>query len=160
MDRESCLPPAKLAHYSVPMQLLAVLAATDRNCAVHRSVDGRCRRHAGALLAAALLCGHASLASAANQKETDARRAEAQLQAVKAEIQKITRQVSEEQVERDRLTRELRSAEVSVGKAREGLDSVRRDRVTLAGKRVGVVGQKHAREVDLQRNRGALAEQL
>src|SRR5579871_4120473 len=146
MDRESCLPPAKLAHYSVPMQLLAVLAATDRNCAVHRSVDGRCRRHAGALLAAALLCGHASLASAANQKETDARRAEAQLQAVKAEIQKITRQVSEEQVERDRLTRELRSAEVSVGKAREGLDEVRHSRAETSSQRAILAARKTARE--------------
>ena len=37
------------------------------------------------------------------QPEADARKTEAELQAVKAEIERVTRQVSEEQVERDYL---------------------------------------------------------
>src|SRR5882762_9612589 len=48
----------------------------------------------------------------AGHPETDARKAEAELQAVKSEIERITRQVSAEQVERDRLTQELRTSEL------------------------------------------------
>ena len=94
------------------------------------------------------------------QPEADARKTEAELQAVKAEIERVTRQVSEEQVERDKVSRELRAAEVSVGKAREGLDGVRRGRAECASKRSSLATQKRAKEADLLRNRGALAGQL
>jgi septal ring factor EnvC (AmiA/AmiB activator) len=106
------------------------------------------------------LCGAPDLAVRAAQSEADARKTEAELQAVKSEIERVTRQVSEEQVERDRLSRELRSAEVSVGKAREGLDSVRRGRAERASKRATLAAERRAREADLVQNRGALAGQL
>jgi murein hydrolase activator len=96
----------------------------------------------------------------AGQPQTDARKAEAELQAVKSEIEKITRQVNDEQVQRDRLSRELKSAELSVGKAREGLDGVRRGRAERASKRATLATQKRAHEVDLAQNRSALAGQL
>jgi septal ring factor EnvC (AmiA/AmiB activator) len=98
------------------------------------------------LLALLALCGGPDLATPAVQSEADARKTEAELQAVKSEIERVTRQVSEEQVERDRLSRELRSAEVSVGKAREGLDGVRRGRAErdLAQNRVALAGQLRA----------------
>ena len=60
-------------------------------------------------------------AAPAARPEADTKKTEAQLEAVKAEIERITREVSAEQVERDRLTRELKSAELSVGEAREAL---------------------------------------
>src|SRR6185437_16854832 len=56
--------------------------------------------------------------------ESDAKKTESQLQAVKSEIDRISKEVSTEQVERDRLTRELRASELSVGKARESLEDV------------------------------------
>ena len=49
-------------------------------------------------------------APAPASRPEDARKAEEQLQAVKAEIERVTREVSAELVERDRLTRELRAA--------------------------------------------------
>ena len=108
-----------------------------------------------------LIClGGSGLAVPAVQPEADARKTEAELQAVKAEIERVTRQVSEEQVERDKVSRELRAAEVSVGKAREGLDGVRRGRAECASKRSSLATQKRAKEADLLRNRGALAGQL
>lgn len=108
-----------------------------------------------------LIClGSSGLAVPAVQPEADARKTEAELQAVKAEIERVTRQVSEEQVERDKVSRELRAAEVSVGKAREGLDGVRRGRAECASKRSSLATQKRAKEADLLRNRGALAGQL
>jgi septal ring factor EnvC (AmiA/AmiB activator) len=123
-----------------------------------------CRSHRlllGAGLAALLaLAGGPRLALPAAQSEADARKTEAELQAVKSEIERVTRQVSEEQVERDRLSRELRSAEVSVGRAREGLDGVRRGRAERASKRASLAAEKRTREADLAQNRGALAGQL
>jgi murein hydrolase activator len=90
----------------------------------------------------------------------DARKAEAELQSVKSEIERVTRQVGEEQVARDRMGRELRSAELSVAKARESLDAVRRSRAERAAKRTSLAADKHAREADLAQNQGALAGQL
>jgi septal ring factor EnvC (AmiA/AmiB activator) len=107
----------------------------------------------------ALFCGW-RLALPAAQPEADARKTQAELQAVKSEIERVTRQVSTEQVERDRLTRELRNAEVSVGKAREGLDGVRRERAETAAKRAALAAEKRSREADLAGNRDALAGQL
>src|SRR5579862_5188911 len=51
-------------------------------------------------------------AAPTERSQADARRAEEQLQAVKAEIERVTREVGAEQVERDRLTRQLRGAEI------------------------------------------------
>ena len=111
-------------------------------------------------LAGVLLTLCAGEAAPAAQPEASARKTEAELQAVKAEIERVTKQVSDEQVERDRLTRELKSAEVSVGKAREDLDGVRRGRAERAAKRSSLASEKRARETDLAQNRGALAGQL
>jgi septal ring factor EnvC (AmiA/AmiB activator) len=110
------------------------------------------------MLGALLAAGPAT--AAAPPPPGDARKTEAQLQAVKGEIERITRQVSADQVERDRLTRELRSAELSVGKAREGLDEVKRKRAEQAAKRAALAADKHSREADLAQNRAALAGQL
>jgi murein hydrolase activator len=63
-------------------------------------------------------------------------------------------------VQRDHLSRELKSAEISVGKAREGLDDVRRGRAERASKRASLAAQRRAHEADLGRNRSALAGQL
>lgn len=97
---------------------------------------------------------------AAGQPQADARKTEAELQAVKSEIERITRQVGEDQVQRDRMARELRSAEVSVARAREGLDSLRRSRAERAARRAALAADKRARESDLAENRSALAGQL
>jgi murein hydrolase activator len=94
------------------------------------------------------------------QPEADARKTEAELQAVKSEIERVTRQVSQEQVERDKLSRELRSAEVSVGKARQGLDGVRRGRAERASRRAALAAERRTREGDLNQNQSALAGQL
>jgi septal ring factor EnvC (AmiA/AmiB activator) len=79
---------------------------------------------------------------------------------VKAEIERVARQVGDEQVQRDKLASELRSAEISVGKARQGLDGVRRGRAECAARRTVLAAEKRSRENDLLQNRGALAGQL
>ncbi|MBS0416392.1 MAG: peptidoglycan DD-metalloendopeptidase family protein [Proteobacteria bacterium] len=110
--------------------------------------------------AALVLSGLGGRTAPAATTGADARKTEAELQSVKSEIERVTRQVGEEQVQKDKLSKELRSAELSVGKAREGLDDVRRGRAERASKRAQLASQKRAREADLTQNRGALAGQL
>jgi septal ring factor EnvC (AmiA/AmiB activator) len=118
-------------------------------------------RAAGPLLLAWIaFCVGPGPAVGAAQPEADARKTEAELQAVKSEIERVTRQVTEESVAKDRLSKELKNAELSVGKAREGLDEVRRSRAERASKRSSLATQKKAREADLVQNRSALAGQL
>ena len=139
------MPGAKKgAHYSAPMPF---------------GTSGALRVAAGAL--ALMVLGSAPLPAApAAHPETDARKAEAELQAVKSEIERITRQVSAEQVERDRLTQELRTSELSVGKLRDSLSEVRRERAERAARRAALAAEQRVREAEVQRNRAALAGQL
>ena len=102
----------------------------------------------------------ATLAAAAAARPDDARKAEEQLQAVKAEIERVTREVSAEQVERDRLTRELRGAELAVANARDALASVRHERAEDAARRAALATEKRTRETQLEENRSALAGQM
>jgi murein hydrolase activator len=138
--------PKKAAHYSVP-------------------VPGGTPGLPGALVRAFALVLLLSVspcpgAPAGGRPEADAKKAEAELQAVKAEIERITREVSAEQVERDRLATELKSAELSVGKVRAALAEVRRERAERAARRAQLAAEKHEREGEVREKRAALAGQL
>ncbi len=111
------------------------------------------------LLAAALVAG-AAAAGGGSKPEADARKAEAQLQAVKSEIERITREVSSAQVERDRLTRDLKSAELSVGHARAALSDLKRQRAVHAARRSQLASEQREREAQLTKNRADLAGQI
>jgi murein hydrolase activator len=113
-----------------------------------------------AIAAAALPSGLALAAKPANRTESDAKKAESELQAVKSEIDRITREVSSEQVERDRLTKELRSAEISVGKARENLEDVRHERAERASRRSALAAEKREAQASIAKGRVSLAGQL
>ncbi|MDB6103432.1 MAG: hypothetical protein JWO52_3431 [Gammaproteobacteria bacterium] len=144
----------KGAHYSAPMGLPPGLLR------IWMALHNRRVLFGPGILTLLALSGGWQLAVPAAPPETDARKTEAELQAVKSEIERVTRQVSEEQVERDKLSRELRSAEVSVGKAREGLDEVRHGRAERASRRATLAAERRTREGDLNQNRSALAGQL
>ncbi len=148
------MPGAKKgAHYSARVPF-GTPAARPPGCA------SRARRVAAAALAWMVLGGAPLPAAPAGHPEADARKAEAELQAVKSEIERITRQVSLEQVERDRLTQELRTSELSVGKLRDELSEVRSERAARAARRAALTAEQQAREAEVQRNRAALAGQL
>jgi len=148
------MPGAKNgAHYSARLPF-GTPAARLPGCAL------RARRVAAAALAWMVLGGAALPAAPAGHPEADARKAEAELQAVKSEIERITRQVSLEQVERDRLTQELRTSELSVGKLRDALSGVRSERAARAARRAALTAEQQVREAEVQRNRAALAGQL
>ena len=97
----------KGAHYSAPMELLPGRLRIWMALRNRRPLFG-----AAAASLLALLGGWDVAVPAAPPPEADARKTEAELQAVKSEIERVTQQVSEEQVERDKLSRELRSAEL------------------------------------------------
>jgi septal ring factor EnvC (AmiA/AmiB activator) len=139
-------PKKKAAHYSVPVPggTPGLPGALLRACAL-------------ALLLSVSPCPGAP---AGGRPEADAKKAEAELQAVKAEIERITREVSAEQVERDRLATELKSAELSVGKVRAALAEVRRERAERAARRAQLAAEKHEREGEVREKRAALAGQL
>jgi len=107
-----------------------------------------------------LLLVAAPAAFGAPRGETEARKAEAELATVRAEIERVTREVSAEQVERDRLTKELRSAEISVGEARDQWLEVRRQRAADAARRSALAAEQKQREGELADNRAALAGQM
>jgi murein hydrolase activator len=113
-----------------------------------------------ALVVAVQLAAGVAPVPAATRTESDAKKAEGELQAVKSEIDRITRQVSAEQVERDRLTRELRSAEVSVGKTRETLEGVRHERAERAARRATLAAERREAQAGIAKGRVALAGQL
>jgi septal ring factor EnvC (AmiA/AmiB activator) len=112
-------------------------------------------RRACAFAILAIACG--SLLAA---PQPDRKKAEAELEAIKAQIGRISGQVTRDQIERDRLTRELRAAELSVGNAREGLERVRGAHAERAARRAALAQDQHRREADLASARAALAEQL
>lgn len=140
----------KGAHYNAPM-VMVLRQMRFRGPSALRS---------GLAALLVVLCGAPGPAAPAGRPDSDAQKTEAELQAVKSEIERVSRQVGEEQVEKDRLAKELRTAELSVGKARENLDGIRRGRAERASKRAQLAAQKRAREADLAQNRGALAGQL
>ena len=120
------------------------------------AVAGTARQRSGLFfLLIACFCGALIAAP-----QTDRKKAEAELQAIKAQIGRITSQVTRDQIERDRLTRELRAAELSVGSAREGLERVRGEHAERAARRSGLAQDQHRREADLANERTALAAQL
>src|SRR5579883_2211162 len=94
------------------------------------------------------------------RSHADARQVRQQLEAVQDQIARITRQVSRGQAERNRLTRQLRDTEKSVGKAQAALEDLRQRRQTGASRLAQLEAQKHQLEADLAGNRGALAGQL
>ena len=137
MGRKDGLRAKKAAHYSAPARASQAFA--------------------GALL---ILAAGLTAGAAGAKPEADARKAEAELQAVKSEIERVTRAVSSAQVERDRLTRDLRSAELSVGHARETLSDLKRQRAEHAAHRAALAAEQHDRETELARNRADLAGQI
>lgn len=97
---------------------------------------------------------------AASGQGKDAGKAEAELKAVKAQIEKVSAQVRRDQVDRSRLTKELRSAEVSVAGVREELSRLRRERDERAAKRDALAKERTAREAELKAEQSALAAEL
>lgn len=87
-------------------------------------------------------------------------KAEAELKAVRAQIDKVRAQMARDAGRRDKLSRELEEAEKSVSEARGQLDDVRRELATNAERRAELAGKRRQEEAALERDREALAGQI
>src|SRR5215831_4684220 len=93
-------------------------------------------------------------------EEPNPARAEAELKAVRAQIDKVQAEMDRDVGRRDKLTRELEESEKTVGAARGELDRLHRERAEHAARRAELAGQREQQEAELARNRGALAGQI
>jgi septal ring factor EnvC (AmiA/AmiB activator) len=93
-------------------------------------------------------------------QQQDARQTEAELKEVRKEIERVRRQVSRDQVERNKLARELREAEMSASAVRETLERVRSERTELAARRSTLADEKKQQETEMAKERASLAGQL
>ena len=121
-------------------------------------VRGLCAALAAALLAAASLVGPTP--GLADEANPNAKKTEAELKALKSEIEKVSSQVRNDKAAKDRLARELRTAEMSVSEVRKSLDDLREQRNENARKRAALAEDKRKRQADLDRERESLAGQL
>lgn len=96
----------------------------------------------------------------AGKAAQEARQTEAELKALKAEISKISSQIKSDRAARDRLARELRTAEMSVAEVRKSLDALRERRAAHARKRAALAEDKRKRQAELARERQSLAGQI
>lgn len=87
-------------------------------------------------------------------------RTASQLKSVKSEIERVTREVTEDELKRDRLARDLRSAEEAVGHARQGLEDVQNERASGAARRAQLLRDRQDREAELARHRAILMDQM
>jgi murein hydrolase activator len=110
-----------------------------------------------AVLAATMALGLAMALPAAQQ---DRKRTETELRALAERIERVQRQVQQDALEKDRLSRDLRAAEMSVAKARGGLTELREQRAERAEARRQLADRLAEREAAQKRTEEDLAAQL
>ena len=108
----------------------------------------------------ALLALGAFLALAAGAEESNPAKAEAELKAVRSQIDKVRAEMERDAGRRDQLTRELEESEKTVGSARGALDKLRRERAIIDTRRAELAGRRAIQETALGKEREALAGQI
>jgi septal ring factor EnvC (AmiA/AmiB activator) len=87
-------------------------------------------------------------------------RTEAELRSLREKIERITQQVSRDALERDRLSGDLRAAELSLGQARGELGRANRDYAERSAHRAALARDRMQQQQALVNERAALAGQL
>jgi septal ring factor EnvC (AmiA/AmiB activator) len=85
---------------------------------------------------------------------------EAELKAVRTQIDKVRAEMERDAGRRDKLTRELEESEKSVGTARGELEKLRKERAAHAARRAELAALRQREEAALAADRGALAGQI
>ena len=109
----------------------------------------------GALILALCL---ASAAPAAD--DPNPAKAEAELKAVRSQIDKVQAEMERDAGRRDKITRELEESEVTVSGARGELDKLRRERAVHTARRAELAAARRTEESVLGERRAALAGQI
>ncbi|MBV6417886.1 MAG: Murein hydrolase activator EnvC [Steroidobacteraceae bacterium] len=108
----------------------------------------------------ALLLALVAAGAAGAQTGRKAAQAEADLKEVKAEIAKIAAQVKRDSVDRNKLTRNLRAAEVSVADARAELARLRGERAERTARRAALARDRADRVAALEAEQQELGNEL
>ena len=87
-------------------------------------------------------------------------KAEADLKAVRSQIDKVRAEMERDAGKRDQLTRELEESEKTVGTARGALERLRRERTVHTARRAELAAERRTEEAALARDREALAGQI
>jgi len=114
----------------------------------------RCRYLAPMILLAGVLAPAAPFAAPEPGK------AEAELRSLREKIDRISQQVGRDALERDRLSGNLRSAELSLGRARGELDHANREYADRSARRAALAQDRLQQQQALVTERAALAGQL
>jgi septal ring factor EnvC (AmiA/AmiB activator) len=110
------------------------------------------------LVLATVLC-LSGIPPAASQGGNPAK-TEAELKAVRTQIDKVRAEMERDAGKRDKLAREIEESEKSVGTARGELEKLRRERATHTARRAELAAERQREEAALAADRGALAGQL
>jgi len=87
-------------------------------------------------------------------------RAEAELKAVRSQIDKVRAEMERDSGRRDKLTREIEESEQTVASARGALEKLKRERSLHAARRAELAEQRRGQEAVLGQRRAALAGQI
>jgi septal ring factor EnvC (AmiA/AmiB activator) len=112
-------------------------------------------RRSGPTLLIMLSLGCAALTLAATPQRT-----QSELRALRERIERITRQVSRDAVERDRLSSNLRAAELSLGQGREEMSRIGHEYAERSERRNALAQEEVQQQRALDEERAALAGQL
>jgi septal ring factor EnvC (AmiA/AmiB activator) len=124
-----------------------------------RRPPGRSWRALVAGIGLGLCLGLALPAAQADRKPTPAQK-EAELKRVNARIEKVRKAVNEDVEKRDKLSTQLRDAELSVQAAKRRLDDLRAQRIDAEARLRDLEAEKAQREAELDGERNALAGEL
>ena len=112
------------------------------------------------LLALAAATGGLPPAAAQAERKATPKQKEAELRRVNERIERVRRSVNADVEKRDRLSAELRDAELSVQDARRQLEGLRAQRIASEARLRDLERERERREAELAAERGALAGQL
>jgi septal ring factor EnvC (AmiA/AmiB activator) len=87
-------------------------------------------------------------------------KAEADLKAVRSQIDKVQAEMERDAGRRDKITRELEESETTVSGARGELDKLRRERAVHTARRAELAAARRSQESELGERRAALAGQI
>jgi septal ring factor EnvC (AmiA/AmiB activator) len=101
-----------------------------------------------------------ALLGVAAAQQPDPAKAEAELKAVRSQIDRVRAEMARDASRRDALAREIEESEKSVSDARGALEDLRRERAVHTAKRAELAGMRRTEEAALARDRAALAGQI
>ncbi len=87
-------------------------------------------------------------------------KAEAELKAVRSQIDQVRAEMEREAGKRDQLTKDIEESEKTVGSARGELEKLRRERAANDARRAELAGKRATQENALERERAALSGQI